>query len=87
MLGYAISGLAGFWLIIEGLKHVDASIGSLIGLLEIPFSIFFGVLLFDDALTLPMIAGGIIIMAAAILPDSYALKHRGAKPVPLPGPL
>lgn len=87
MLGYAISGLAGFWLVIEGFKHVDASIGSLIGLLEIPFSIFFGVLLFHDALTLPIIAGGAIIITAAVLPDLYALKHRRAKPVPTPLPL
>lgn len=87
MLGYALSGLAGFWLVIEGFKHVDASIGSLIGLLEIPFSIFFGVLLFQDNLTLPIISGGVIIITAAVLPDLYALKHRRAKPVPTPLPL
>ena len=87
MLGYAISGLAGFWLVIEGFKYVDASIGSLIGLLEIPFSVFFGVLLFQDKLTLPIIAGGIIILLAAVLPDLYALRHRRAQPVPTPLPL
>jgi drug/metabolite transporter (DMT)-like permease len=87
MVGYAVSGLAGFWLVIEGFKHVDASIGSLIGLLEIPFSIFLGVILFQDSLTLPIIAGGAIIITAAVLPDLYALKHRRAKPVPTPFPL
>ena len=35
MLCYALSGLGGFWLVIEGFKYVDASIGGLIGLLEI----------------------------------------------------
>src|SRR5262249_11060937 len=38
MLCYAAAGLAGFWLVIEGFKYVDASIGGLIGLLEIPLS-------------------------------------------------
>ncbi len=87
MLGYALSGLAGFWLVIEGFKHVDASIGSLIGLLEIPFSILFGVILFQDRLTLPLIAGGLIIIMAGLLPDLYSLKDRKVKPVPTPLPL
>ncbi len=87
MLGYAVSGLAGFWLVIEGFKHVDASIGSLIGLLEIPFSIFFGVILFHDRLTFPIIAGGLIIIMAGLLPDLYSLKYRKMKPVPTPLPL
>lgn len=87
MVGYALSGLVGFWLIIEGFKYVDASIGSLIGLFEIPFSILFGVMFFDDALTIAILWGGLIILAAAILPDVYALTHRHAKPAPMPNPL
>jgi len=87
MLGYAFSGLAGFWLITEGFKYIDASIGSLIGLLEIIFSIMFGVIFFGDKLTLPIIAGSILIILAGVLPDLYSLKHRKAKPVPTPAPL
>jgi drug/metabolite transporter (DMT)-like permease len=87
MLGYAASGLGGFWLIIEGFKYVDASIGGLIGLLEIIFSVFFGIFFFDDRLTIPVVVGGIIIILAAVLPDIYALKHPRAKPIPPPPPL
>jgi drug/metabolite transporter, DME family len=87
MLGYAASGLGGFWLVIEGFKYVDASIGSLIGLLEILFSVAFGVVLFHDHLTIDILFGGLIILVAALLPDVYALKHPKAKPIPPPPPL
>jgi drug/metabolite transporter (DMT)-like permease len=87
MLGYAASGLGGFWLVIEGFKHVDASIGGLIGLLEIIFSFLFGTLLFDDPLTLPAIFGGAIIILAAVLPDIHALKDPKEKPISSPPPL
>jgi drug/metabolite transporter (DMT)-like permease len=84
MFGYALSGLFGFWLAVEGFRHVDASIGSLIGLLEIPFSVIFGVLFFSDQLTTSIIFGGIIILLSAVLPDLYALKHKRSKPIHSP---
>ncbi len=87
MLGYAASGLAGFWLIIEGFKFIDASIGSLIGLLEIIFSVLFGVCIFNDQLTTPIVLGGLIILASAILPDVYSLLHPRTKPIPPTPPL
>ncbi|HSX11661.1 MAG TPA: DMT family transporter [Chlamydiales bacterium] len=87
MIGYAASGLGGFWLVIEGFKYVDASIGGLIGLLEIIFSFLFGVLFFNDHITLPVIIGGIIILLAAVLPDVYALRHPKEKPIPPTPPI
>ena len=78
MLGYAGAGLVGFWLLIEGFKRVDASIGGLIGLLEIIFSIIFGILLFKDHLTWTIVLGGVLIILAAMLPDLTSLlqgKH------------
>jgi drug/metabolite transporter (DMT)-like permease len=87
MIGYALSGLGGFWLVIEGFRHVDASIGGLIGLLEIVFSAALGVFLFSDALSVSVILGGAVIILAAVLPDIQALKHRKEKPVPPLPPL
>lgn len=86
-LGYAASGLGGFWLVIEGFKHVDASIGSLIGLLEILFAVAFGVLFFQDHISIQVLCGGGIIILAAVLPDVYALKHPKSKSIPPPPPL
>lgn len=82
MLSYALSGLGGFWLVIEGFRRVDASIGGLIGLLEIILSALFGILFFQDQLTISVVLGGVIITLAAILPDVYALKTSKENPAP-----
>lgn len=84
MLGYSAASLFGSWLVIEGYRHVDASIGGLIGLFEIIFSVLFGIILFNDHLTLSVIIGGVIIIIAAVLPDVYALKHPKSQPLPTP---
>jgi drug/metabolite transporter (DMT)-like permease len=84
MVGYAATGLAGFWLVIEGFKHIDASVGGLIGLLEIIFSLVFGVLFFGDRITISVVIGGILIIGAAMLPDVYSLaKSRKTKQTPV----
>lgn len=88
MLGYAASGLLGFWLIMEGFRYADASIGALIGLLEIVFAVFLGIFLFNDQISASVVFGGIIIIAAAVLPDIYALKWpKKEKPLPPPPPI
>jgi len=60
--------LFGFWLIIAGLKHLEASTGGLLGLLEIVFSILFGIVIFGESLTGRLIVGGALIIIAAALP-------------------
>jgi drug/metabolite transporter (DMT)-like permease len=68
MLIFAISGLFAFYFVIEGYKKIDASIGGLIGLLEVVFGIVFGVLIFQEAVTTNMVFGSMIIVIAASLP-------------------
>ncbi|MBI4918977.1 DMT family transporter [archaeon] len=75
-LGYAICGLLGFWLIIEGLKYVEASIGGLIGLLEIVFSILFGVIIFKEELSIKIVFGAVFIVIAAALPHISTLYNK-----------
>lgn len=69
LLGYAVVNAIAFWLSIEGFRHVDASIGSLVGLTEILFAIIFSAILFHEAITWPVAVGGAIIIFAAMLPD------------------
>ena len=71
--GYVAAGIIGFWAIIEGLKYVEASIGGLLGLLEIIFSIAFGILIFNEILTTKLIIGGLVIILASALPHMVAL--------------
>jgi drug/metabolite transporter (DMT)-like permease len=69
MLGFTLAGVLGFWLVIEGFKYVDASIGGLIGLLEIVFAIIFGAIVFHEVITVPIIIGATLIITAAVLPN------------------
>lgn len=66
-LCYSIVSLFGFWLVIWGFKYVDATVGSLIGLLEIVFGIIFGMIFFREVLTVNIMVGGILIIGAAAL--------------------
>lgn len=76
LLIYAFVNAAAFWLVIEGFRHVDASIGSLIGLMEVIFGVLFGAIFFKEALTWSVWAGGSLIVSAAMLPDLYSILHR-----------
>ncbi len=75
-LGYAITSLFGFWLIIKGLKYVEAGIGGLIGLLEIVFSITLGILIFSEKLSLKIILGGLLIIIASALPHIQEIIRK-----------
>ena len=64
----AVSALA-FWMSLTGFRYVDASIGSLIGLSEVLFSVLFGALIFHQSLSWTIYLGGILIIIAGMLPD------------------
>lgn len=79
MLIYTVVNAAAFWLVIVGFKFVDASIGSLIGLMEVIFSIVFGALIFHETITWSVWVGGALIIFAAMLPDLLNLI-KGKRP-------
>ena len=81
MLGFALAGLISFWLVIEGYKYVDASIGGLIGLLEIVFGVMFGIIFFHEHLTVTIIFGGFLIALSGMLPDLFAIRAKYIKRV------
>ena len=66
--GFACSLLLAFWLIVNGFKHVEASIGGLFGALIPVFSLIFGVVILGESVTLTMLVGGALIVGAALLP-------------------
>lgn len=74
--GYIVASLFAFWFIIAGLKYVEASIGGLIGLLEVVFSISFGILIFGENLTQRVILGALFILSAASLPHLHDLISK-----------
>ncbi len=76
MFAFAAVGLVSFWLVVEGYKYVDASIGGLIGLLEIISGVVFGIIIFKEPITITMMLGGFIILLSAMLPDISTLMER-----------
>lgn len=76
MLMYSVVGLLSFWLVVEGFKHVDASIGSLIGLAEIVWAILFGAILFDERFSFVTIIGAVLILCAGMIPDIKATYDK-----------
>jgi drug/metabolite transporter (DMT)-like permease len=82
---YSFVNAAAFWLVIVGFRYVDASIGSLIGLMEVVFAIIFGAIIFHEVLNLSVYAGGVLILLAAMLPDLVNLiRNRKLKSPVLP---
>jgi drug/metabolite transporter (DMT)-like permease len=70
--GYIFAMLFASIFVFIGYKDVEPSVGGLIGLSEILFAVLFGVLLFRESLTLPVLIGGALITVAASLPN---LEH------------
>lgn len=68
-LGYTVAFLVANLAVIEGFKHLEPSIGSLIGLVEILFGIIFGVIFFGEIVGVGTVIGGILIIVSAVLPN------------------
>jgi drug/metabolite transporter (DMT)-like permease len=76
--GYALAMLLANWAAIEGYRHFDASIGSLLGLAEIIFGLVFGAILFGEGFTSGMMVGAILIIVSAALPHILAIKLQNS---------
>lgn len=77
---YAFVNAAAFWLVVVGFRYVDASVGSIIGLMEVVFAVVFGAVIFGEKLSSSIYAGGVLILVAAMLPDLVnIIKHKKTK--------
>jgi drug/metabolite transporter (DMT)-like permease len=80
LIVYSVVNAAAFWLVITGFRYVDASIGSLIGLMEVVFAVIFGAIIFHEVLSLSVYIGGVLILGAAMLPDLLnIIQHKRSK--------
>ncbi len=61
---------------IKGFGYLEPSIGSLIGLAEILFGVFFGVMFFGENTSLAMIVGGVLIVVAAAIPSMVEMVRK-----------
>ena len=60
-------------LMIYGFRNVSAQLGSLIMLSEVLFGIIIGAVLYKEALSLTVLAGGILVIVAMVLPEVKCL--------------
>jgi drug/metabolite transporter (DMT)-like permease len=74
---FACCSVASSWTVITAVKIVSTGLVGLVGLLEIVFGIIFGMVFFNESVTLPMILGSLLIISAAI-PNIYELRKRKA---------
>lgn len=72
-VGVAITGMI---TVVEGYKYVEPSIGAIIGLSEILFSVAVGLVLFHEQLTTNTILGGSLILIACTLPNLVELLSK-----------
>lgn len=80
MLAYSVAGLLSFWLVVEGYKHIDASIGGLIGVAEIVWGVLFGIWLFNESMGPYMAIGVVLILVAGMLPHTAKLPNKLMNP-------
>lgn len=67
LLLFAIASVLASWLLIRGVKLIDAGIAGILGLLEIVFAILFGIIFFHEQPgVIALIGAGVIIVAAAV---------------------
>lgn len=76
MVCFAISGMLAFMCVVYGYKTAEASIGGLIGLLEIVCAIIFGVLFFGEKITPSIIVGSLVIICGAMLPYCFEIYRK-----------
>jgi drug/metabolite transporter (DMT)-like permease len=76
LLIFAIASVIASWLLIRGLKFIEAGAAGILGLLEIVFGVVFGMLFFHERPGAIVLFGVIIIIAAATIPY---LKDYNAK--------
>lgn len=68
LLFFAIASVIASWMLVKGLKLIDAGAAGVLGLLEIVFGVLFGVIFFDERPGMLALGGILVVIAAAAIP-------------------
>ncbi len=79
LLLFVFAAIVGMISVVEGFKRVEPSIGAVLGLTEIVFSVVLGIVLFSESLSSGTILGGALILIAALLPNIAPLQRYWAR--------
>lgn len=86
--GYTSAMLIANAAVVAGFKHLDPSVGGVLGLLEVVFAAMFGIMFFGETMTASLAVGSLLIIIAAGLSDvvglwkKYAKRHPNTKKHP-----
>ena len=73
---YSLALLTANAFVIEGFKHVEPSVGGVIGLLEVILAAVFGVVFFRELLTVQLLVGSGLLLVSAGLTDAVNIVKR-----------
>ena len=76
ILLFSTVAIMGVIALYAGYRELDPSVGALVGLTVIIFSVLFGIAIFQETLSVNTLFGGVLIIAAAALPNLAALQKR-----------
>jgi len=68
-LGYATSFLLANAAVVAGFRHIEPSVGGVLGLLEVVFAAILGVIIFSESVTLSLLIGEVLIVVGAVVPS------------------
>jgi len=74
--GYGLLFVMTGQLIIYGFNRLEAQIGSIIMLAEVPIAILLGFLVYKETITLSTTIGGLFILSAILIPEIIMLRTR-----------
>lgn len=63
-------------LVVVGFYHLEASVGSIVMLMEIVFAVIFAFFIYNETVAPVMVFGGALILAAVILPELPSLRTQ-----------
>ncbi len=75
-IAYTIAMLLAMLFVIEGFKHTEAIIGSLLGLSEILFAIIFGILIFKQSFDIFSLLGTLLILISIAFPQLFTMIQK-----------
>lgn len=78
LIMFAVASVLASWLLLRGMKYIEAGTAGILGLMEIVFGIIFGIVLFNESIESLALVGVVVIILAAAFP--YIKEKFGASP-------
>lgn len=77
VVAFSVSSVIASWSLVRGVKLIDAGSAGILGLLEVVFGIFFGVVFFQERPSILVLVGAFVIVGAALVP--YARDFNASR--------